>query len=189
MSLHLELGHGLWLDITESKSGATACLTQMPERDLDSGERLPGPDLMIMRWEDFNVECVKVRAARALRAMAKLIDGLPIVTSVEVRNEPVAWDRPHDPPSGAGVAPADRAVYVESLERLKVMVTLEDDSRQRIVQEQIVEPLNQTINHATNAYSFADRRIDPVSERWRKEREKQNYAIGYPAWPVRSEDS
>ena len=182
MSHHIELGNHLWLDIYESANGVSATLTQMPHRVVNDellfmDERI-GEDHMIMRW-DIPVNAfdrtkgelvdIKNMAAKTLRAMARLIDGLPIVIGIEVRNDPMAWDR------GPGASlPGLEGV---DLELLKVMVTLEDDPRQRVVQETVVSPMEQVINHGSNAYYFANRRIDPVAERWREEAREAALAI------------
>lgn len=178
MSHHIELGNDLWLDIYESANGVSATLTQMPHRVVNdellfTDERI-GEDHMIMRWDitvnafdrtKGEVADIENMAAKALRAMAKLIDGLPIVTGIEVRNDPMAWDRARHSATGF-MLPGLEGV---ELELLKVMVTLEDDPRQRIVQETVVSPMEQNINHGSNAYSFGTRMIDPVAERWRQE--------------------
>jgi hypothetical protein len=154
---HIELGQQLLVNVIERGIGKVhteveANITRMPD---DPGS----PDIMLVRATSDHVGGAKRELAKQLREFARAIDGLPIVTSIEVRNEPASWEEPQD---GGAVM----------LERIKVMVELEHEKRvSHVVFEEVVEPMNMQISYGANAYHFAKLRIDPVSERWRQERE------------------
>lgn len=152
---HIDLGHQLVMTAGVHESdGFVATIARMPDDTRT-------PDVMILRSVETTVGECRRELAKELRAIAMRLDGLPTVTSIEVRNDPVSWE------------PGQGEVRVsDNLERLKVMVELEHEPHpySHIVFEQVVEPMNQTISYAANAYHFAGRRIDPVSERWRRER-------------------
>lgn len=171
------LGHGLHFNIVATGDGAEANLTRMPEADLDSGEALPGPDIMLMRWAGGTGEHVRQVAAKELRAMAQKIDGLPIVKMIEVRNEPASWEL-EAMAARSQAQQDDLGILVDAtgdgLERFKVLVTLEDNEHvRRVVGSWLIEPMQQQINSGFNARYFATRNLDPVSERWRREAEAE----------------
>lgn len=136
-----DLGSGLHLIVFGTVDGAYAELTRMPQH--------PGEtDILLMRWEGSTPFVVERRAARWLREMARLADGLPIVTSVSLETVP----------AGEG----DDANV-----NLRVLVSLEHDDhdqtrdprapRDRIVQEHLIPPIHMMISHGSNAYYFGNR--------------------------------
>jgi len=149
----VELGDHLHLHILSTVNGAIARLVRMPDMPLES-------DITIMRWEGNTFDAVKTAAAKWLRTLGCQIDGIPTVTSIEVRNDITEWE------------PEQIAEGLGGLERLKVIVRLEDDPTPRMVFATAVEPMNQMINSSHNAWGFRGKPLDLVGQRWQEEARK-----------------